>query len=38
MYVAVSGADKAVYLLDFFSGECIAKLWGHSGNNHMIVM
>lgn len=30
LYVATSGGDKVVCILDFFSGECVAKLHGHS--------
>ena len=31
MYVAISGSDKAVCVFDFRSGECLARLYGHSG-------
>ena len=31
LYVACSSSDKTVSLFDFYSGECLAKLYGHSG-------
>ena len=31
LYAAASSADKSVVLFDVFSGECVAKLYGHSG-------
>ena len=31
LYVASSSSEKTVYLFDFYSGECLAKLYGHSG-------
>jgi WD40 repeat protein len=30
LYVACSSSDKTVSLFDFYSGECLAKLYGHS--------
>ena len=32
LYVATSSSDKTVSLFDFYSGECLAKLYGHSGS------
>ena len=34
LYVAASSSDKTVSLFDFYSGECLAKLYGHSGTSH----
>ena len=31
LYAAASSADKSVVLFDIFSGECVTKLYGHSG-------
>ena len=31
LYVACSSSDKTVSLFDFYSGECLATLYGHSG-------
>lgn len=31
LYAATSSSDKTVSLFDFYSGECLAKLYGHSG-------
>ena len=31
LYAAASSADKTVVLFDIFSGECVTKLYGHSG-------
>ena len=31
LYVATSSADKTVLLFDVYTGECVARLSGHSG-------
>ena len=31
LYAATSSSDKTISLFDFYSGECLAKLYGHSG-------
>ena len=31
LYAATSGSDKVLCLYDFYSGQCIAKMYGHSG-------
>ena len=31
LYMATSSSDKTISLYDFYSGECLAKLSGHSG-------
>lgn len=31
LYIATSSSDKCVSIFDFYSGECLAKLYGHSG-------
>ena len=35
LYAAASSADKSVVLFDIFSGECVTKLYGHSGAAHV---
>ena len=37
LLIATSSSDKMVCVFEFSSGECIAKLHGHSGRYHMIV-
>ena len=32
MFVATSSSDKSLGLFDFYSGECLAKFYGHSGS------
>ncbi len=32
LFIATSGSDKIVCLFEFLTGECITKLYGHSGN------
>ena len=36
LYVATSSSDKTVSLFDFYSGECLAKLYGHSGTSPVL--
>ena len=31
LYAATSGSDKVVCLYDFYSGHCLASIFGHSG-------
>ena len=31
LFVAASSSDKSVSLFDFYSGQCLARLYGHSG-------
>ena len=38
LYAAASSADKSVVLFDIFSGECVTKLYGHSGTAHLILL
>ena len=38
LYAAASSADKTVVLFDIFSGECVTKLYGHSGTMYMYTM
>lgn len=30
-FLATSCSDKSISVIDFYSGECIAKMFGHSG-------
>lgn len=30
-FLATSCSDKSISLIDFYSGECVAKMFGHSG-------
>lgn len=31
LYVATSCSDKNISIFDFYSGECVATMFGHSG-------
>lgn len=30
-FLATSCSDKSISVIDFYSGECVAKMFGHSG-------
>lgn len=31
LYIATSCSDKNISIFDFYSGECVATMFGHSG-------
>ena len=33
LYIATSCSDKNISIFDFYSGECVATMFGHSGQN-----
>lgn len=34
LYIATSCSDKNICIFDFYSGECVATMYGHSGETH----
>lgn len=36
MYVATSCSDKSIHIFDFYTGECVATMFGHSGMNSSV--
>lgn len=37
MYVATSCSDKNINIFDFYTGECVATMFGHSGMNTLLL-
>lgn len=37
MYVATSCSDKNINIFDFYTGECVATMFGHSGMNSLLL-
>lgn len=36
LYIATSCSDKNLSIFDFYSGECVATMYGHSGKVHIL--
>lgn len=37
LYIATSCSDKNLSIFDFYSGECVATMYGHSGNAYKLL-
>lgn len=38
IYVATSCSDKNINIFDFYTGECVATMFGHSGMNPLLLL